>query len=144
MGARGPKPKHTDVSCPNENCKLYALTGRGNVVSRGTYVTKGGDRVRKFACTRCGRVFNSRTGTAYEDLRSPQRDFEIAAKALCEGTGIRATGRVVGHTKDTIQKWNARCARQCAAVSGALEEDVDSSYLQFDEMMTVLKKNHRK
>lgn len=23
MGKRGPKPKFTDVSCPNQNCKFY-------------------------------------------------------------------------------------------------------------------------
>jgi len=144
MGARGPKPKHTDVSCPNEECKLFGLLGSENIISRGTYCTKSGDEVRKFVCTRCGRVFNSRTGTAYEKLRCSQRDFDIAAKALCEGAGIRATGRILGHTKDTVQKWSVRSGRQCAAVSAALEDDVCESYLQFDEMTVTLKKNRPK
>ena len=144
MGARGPKPKHTEVSCPNEECKLYGLTDRGNITSHGTYRTKSGDEVRKFICRRCGRVFNSRTGTAYEHLHCSQREFDIAMRALNEGAGIRATGRITDHSKDTVQKWAVKSDRQSAAVSAALEDDVCDSYLQFDEMTATLKKNRPK
>lgn len=34
MGKRGPKPQFTDVACPNKDCKLYGLTGQGNVVGK--------------------------------------------------------------------------------------------------------------
>jgi len=144
MGERGPKPRHTGISCPNTECTLYGMTGKGNVTSHGTYLTKSGDEIRKFICRRCGRVFNSRTGTAYEGIHCSQRDFDVAVKALNEGVGVRAAGRITDHTKDTIQKWSIRSGRQCAAVSGVLENNVDPSYMEFDEMTTVLKKNRRK
>jgi hypothetical protein len=89
-------------------------------------------------------VFNSRTGTAYERIHCSQRDFDIAVKALNEGVGLRAAGRITDHTKDTIQKWNVKAGRQCAAVSDVLEDRVDPSYMEFDEMTTILKKNRRK
>jgi hypothetical protein len=31
MGNRGAKPKFTDVSCPNKNCKLYGISGQGYI-----------------------------------------------------------------------------------------------------------------
>jgi transposase-like protein len=111
------------------------------VISRGTYRTKAGDEVRKFECKRCGRVFNSRTGTAYEHIHAPQREFDICANALCEGMGIRAAARVLGISKDTVQKWSAKCAGQCGGVAAALEDDLASRNIQFDEMTATLKKN---
>jgi len=143
MGERGPKGKYGHISCPNEACSLYALTERDNIVSRGTYETRSGDVVRKFQCTRCDRVFNSRTGTAYEGIHCSEKDFNDAVNCLTEGAGIRGTGRIVGHTKDTVQSWCARAGRQCAAVNDALEDDMDPSYIQFDELTATVKKNHR-
>jgi len=32
-GKRGPKSKFTDVACPNKNCKLHGISGKGNVVA---------------------------------------------------------------------------------------------------------------
>ena len=37
MGKRGPKPKFTDVACPNESCQYHLVVGQGNVVGNGTY-----------------------------------------------------------------------------------------------------------
>ena len=37
MGKRGPKPKVTDVGCPNEFCTDHNVIGKGNVVGNGSY-----------------------------------------------------------------------------------------------------------
>ena len=34
MGKRGAKPKFTDVSCPNKCCKLYGISGKGNIAGK--------------------------------------------------------------------------------------------------------------
>ncbi|VVB64429.1 Uncharacterised protein [uncultured archaeon] len=47
-GKRGPKPKFSDVACPNEECEHYGLTDQGNVVGNVTYETKSG-RVRRMS-----------------------------------------------------------------------------------------------
>jgi len=39
MGLRGPKPGFNDVACPNEDCDLYGVTGRENIIGNGTYNT---------------------------------------------------------------------------------------------------------
>ena len=41
MGKRGPEPQFFDVACPNKNCKLYGLTGQGNITGTGTYISRG-------------------------------------------------------------------------------------------------------
>ena len=40
MGRRGPKPRFNDVACPNENCDLYEVAGKGNMIGNGTYNMK--------------------------------------------------------------------------------------------------------
>ena len=69
MGKRGPKPQFTDVACPNHSCKSYGLTGEGNIVGNGISVSRG-EKVRKYICRHCGKVFNDHTGTFYYDLRT--------------------------------------------------------------------------
>ena len=60
MGKRGPKPQFTDVACSNHSCKSYGLTGEGNIVGNGTSVSRG-EKVRKYICRHCGKVFNDQT-----------------------------------------------------------------------------------
>ena len=60
MEKRGPKPQFTDVVCPNHSCKSYGLTGEGNIVGNGTSVSRG-EKVRKYICRHCGKVFNDHT-----------------------------------------------------------------------------------
>jgi transposase-like protein len=57
MGKRGAKPQFIDIFCPNSDCKLYGISGKGNIVGNGTYQIKN-KRVRKYICRECGRVFN--------------------------------------------------------------------------------------
>ncbi|MDR2544279.1 MAG: hypothetical protein LBD03_01830 [Methanobrevibacter sp.] len=40
MGKRGPKPKFTDVTCPNEDCEDYGKVNNGNIIGNGTYIDK--------------------------------------------------------------------------------------------------------
>jgi len=79
MGKRGPKPQFTDVACPNHSCKSYGLTGEGNIVGNGTSVSRG-EKVRKYICRHCGKVFNDHTGTFYYDLRKEESVIDLALK----------------------------------------------------------------
>ena len=63
MGKRGPKPKFTDVACPNKFCRYHLVIGQGNVVGNGTYQV-GNKRIRRYLCRICGRAFCDRTVTA--------------------------------------------------------------------------------
>jgi transposase-like protein len=64
MGKRGPKPKVTDVGCPNESCTDHNVIGKDNVVDNGGYQLDG-KRIRRYLCRTCGRAFCDRTNTVY-------------------------------------------------------------------------------
>ena len=44
----------------------------------------------------------AREGTAYADVRSDLKTYELGAKLLAEGMSIRATARIVEVDKDTV------------------------------------------
>ena len=140
MGERGPKQQFLDISCPNEKCRKYGRTGDGNIVGNGTYEAAVGE-TRKFICRECGHVFNSRTGTAYEGIRSSSDKFDLVINCLNEGMGINATARTAGCSVNTVKRWMERAGYQAKSVSSGLERGLRPIGLQFDEMSGTLKKN---
>ena len=81
MGKRGAKPKFTDVYCPNQDCKFYGIFGKGNVIGNGTYQIKN-RKVQKYICRECGRVFNDRTDTFFNNLRKDESVIQLALKMV--------------------------------------------------------------
>lgn len=140
MGERGPKQQFSDVSCPNANCKKCGRINEGNIIGNGTYETSAGT-VRKFICKECGHVFNSRTGTAYEGIRSSEDKFDLVIRCLNDGMGIRATARTAGCSPNTVKKWIERSGSQARSVSIVFEKGLCPQGIQFDEMSGTLKKN---
>ena len=109
MGKRGPKPQFTDVACPNNACKSYGLTGQGNVVGNGTSISRG-EKIRKYICRHCGKVFNDHTGTFYYDLRKEEHIIDLALKMSMKGMSEEAIADVLGITPATVRRWLARAA----------------------------------
>lgn len=144
MGARGKKPAFTDVACPYESCPKFGVKGEGNIVSNGVRKTKSGDDVRYFKCRICNRSFTSRTGTAYEHIHHSQESFDRVARCLCNGAGVRQTGRIEGISPTTVIDWTRRAGRHAAGVSAELEKGLKAESIQFDEMTVVVRKNSRR
>jgi len=138
---RGPKPKYSDITCPNPKCKRHGKKGLGNVVSNGTYRTRSTGKARLFLCRTCGKAFSSRTGTAFFGLRSPKNRILMGLRLLAEGLGLRGTSRVLEIKLDTIRKWLAVAALHCEQVSNILLRDLKLSQVQVDELWTFVKKN---
>lgn len=110
------------------------------MVSNGTYYA-GGVRVRKFICRRCGRVFNSRTGTAFRWLHTPRRRVLLALRLLVRGLSLRGTAEVLEVKLDTIRRWLRAAAAHSEAVSHALLRELHLSQVQVDELWTFVEKN---
>lgn len=140
MGERGPKQKYLDISCPNGECKEYGICGKGNIVANGTYQTKSGT-VRKFRCKTCGRVFNDRTGTAYEYTHLTKEEHNLIMACQANGVGVRRTADTVGCTPKTVQKRMKRGGDHASKVSENIEsKGVRPECVQFDELLYTLKK----
>jgi transposase-like protein len=87
-------------------CEDFSLTGRGNVVSNGTYRINDGDvLVRKLVCRTCGRSFCSRTGTPVYDLRKREDVHELALELLSRGWSARRVSLVLGVSQPTLGAW---------------------------------------
>ena len=137
---RGRKPRFQEVPCPDPRCRRRRRTRARTVVSNGTYYASG-VRVRKFICRRCGRVFNSRTGTAFRWLHTPRRRVLLALRLLVKGLSLRGTAEVMEVKLDTIRRWLRAAAAHSEAVSQVLLKDLRLSQVQVDELWTFVKKN---
>ena len=139
MGKRGPKPQFTDVACPNHSCKSYGLTGEGNIVGNGTSVSRG-EKVRKYICRHCGKVFNDHTGTFYYDLRKEESVIDLALKMSMKGMSEEAIADVLGITPPTVRRWLDRAAESCDKVNENLMKDLDVPKIEMDEIWVIIKK----
>ncbi len=139
MGKRGAKPKFTDVSCSNPDCKLYGVTGKENIIGNGTYQIKN-KRVRKYICRECGRVFNDRTGTFFDNVRKEESVVKLALKMAIKGMSIQAISDVLEVQPATVSNWLFRAAKQCEKVNEDLMKDLNISKVEMDELWVIIEK----
>jgi transposase-like protein len=139
MGERGPKPKFTDVACPNHLCKSYGLKGKGNVIGNGTSTSRG-EKVRKYICRDCGKVFNDHTGTFYYDLRKEERLIDLALKMSMKGMSEEGIADVLGITPATVRRWLDRAVEGCDKVNENLIKDLNVSKIEMDEIWVIVQK----
>jgi IS1 family transposase/transposase-like protein len=116
--------------CPNPFCPYY-----GRPFREGLLVKNGTTRGQKQAlCRACGRSVALNFGTAYFELDAEPLIFETAIRALAEGNGLRATGRIVQIDKDSACAWLHRAAVQCRLVMLYLWHSLAVAECQLDEL----------
>jgi transposase-like protein len=104
IGKRGPKPQFNEVACPNSSYEFYGLKGKGNVVGNGTSVSRG-EKVRKYICRHCDKVFNDHTGIFYYDLRKKENVIDLALKMFMKGMSEEGIADVLEITPATVRRW---------------------------------------
>ena len=139
MGKRGAKPKFTDISCPNKECNFYGISGNGNIIGNGTYQIKN-KRIRKYICRECGRVFNDRTDTFFDNVRKDEYVVKLALKMVIKGMSIQAIADVLEVQPATVSNWLFRAAKQCEKVNEDLMKELTISKVEMDELWVIVKK----
>ena len=139
MGKRGPQSRFDNVACPNTECPNCGQRGAGNIKGNGRYETKSGP-VRKFVCSSCGRVFNSRTGTAYYDLRSPDEKMLHALELVLRGMSLRAVADTMGVKPDTVRFWLVQAATHPDEVNEALLKRGEVERAEVDELWAFIRR----
>ena len=125
--------------CPNRACSHY-----GRRFWRSLLVKNGSTRGQKQArCQACGRSVALTYGTAYFDLDAEAALFDIVTRALAEGNGLRATGRIVQIDKDTVADWLRRAATHCRTVMLYLWDALPVSECQLDELWSFVHTKER-
>ena len=99
------------LCCQNSSCADYGQRGLSNLRLAGW--SGKGKRIRMLECKRCGERFSERKGTPLYHAHLPEKHVVSIFEHLAEGCGIRQTGRLVGHTKDTVNRY-AKIAGQHA------------------------------
>src|SRR5450759_2946705 len=98
---------------------LFSTTYRN-----GTSVSRG-EKVRKYICRHCDKVFNDHTGTFYYDLRKEESVIDLALKMAMKGMSEEAIADVLGITPLTVRRWLDRAAESCDKVNENLMKDLD-------------------
>ena len=124
--------------CPNKQCKEYGLRGQGNIAIRGKY---GKDKNRDLLyCRTCGKRFASTRASAMFGLHLPAETIRQIIHHAAEGVGVRATARLLGLDKDTVNRVILRAGEHCARVLSSLLTSLQLDEAQLDELWTFVKK----
>jgi transposase-like protein len=124
--------------CPNEQCKDHGLRGQGNVAVRGKY---GKDKNRDLLyCRTCGKRFAATQASALFGLHLPPQAIRQIIHHAAQGVGVRATARLLGLDKDTVNRVILRAGEHCAIVLSSLLGSLEMTEAQMDELWTFVKK----
>lgn len=126
--------------CPNQQCKDYGLRGQGNIAVRGKY---GKDKNRNLLyCRTCGKRFAATRTSALFGLHLPANTIRQIIHHAAEGVGVRATARLLGLDKDTVNRVILRAGEHCARVLSSLLTSLELKETQLDELWTFVKKRN--
>ena len=124
--------------CPNKQCKDYGLRGMGNIGVRGKY---GKDKSRDLLyCRTCGKRFAATRASALFGMHLPAEKVRQIIHHAAEGVGVRATARLLGLDKDTVNRVILRAGEHCARVLSSLLTSLELQETQLDELWTFVKK----
>jgi len=124
--------------CPNEQCKDYGIRSQGNIAVRGKY---GKDKSRELLyCRICGKRFAATQASALFGLHLPAETIQQIIHHAAEGVGVRATARLLGLDKDTVNRVILRAGEHCAHVLSDLLISLNLTEVQLDELWTFIKK----
>ncbi len=117
-------------SCPNPHCQ-----NPSHFIKKGFFkIRRTNQKVRKFQCTSCKRVFSSRTFKL--DYKHKKKDLNIKlAHLLVEGNSLRGSARILGLSYSKTYKkflWLKRVGDHHKA-----KLTFSAKKLQFDELETI-------
>jgi len=132
------KNRAETLFCPYENCKNYHKIGKDNIV----FIRKYGEdeHMNLFQCKTCNRTFSERKGTPLFGIKLPEEKFYQVIRCLVEGNGTRATGRIVGCTKDTVTSVIKRVGKHFDAISKVMIDRYHLEECQLDELWSFIQK----
>ena len=119
-------------NCPHCNYEKPSKNGK----------TKKG--IQQYLCPKCKKHFLETYGTVYHGSHLENDEIDKIVIAHCEGTGIRAAGRIFGYSKHTIARIIKKASETASAINDSVIEGIEPGELQFDEMWTFVEKKRRK
>lgn len=128
--------------CPNEKCKCHGLRGQGNLVKAGTYKHHGVDR-QMFKCKICQCRFSETRNTVFFGSRYSEVTIQSIIRSVAEGNGVRATARMLGLNKDSVNKVILAAGQYSETVMDNLLKNLHLQECQMDELWSFISKKKR-
>jgi transposase-like protein len=91
------------LCCQNSRCPLYGQRGQGNLSVCGWIGKK--KTIRQLYCRACKARFSERKGTPLYHAKLPSERIVAILDHIREGCGVRQTGRLVGVSKNTANRY---------------------------------------
>ena len=106
------------LCCQNSNCPDYGRRGAGNLTACGWIDKKR--TIRQLYCRTCKARFSERKGTALYGSRLPREKLIAVLDHVREGCGVRQTGRLVGVSEDTANRYVSLAGQHAQALHDEL------------------------
>jgi len=131
-----------DYFCPNESCKCYGWRKQGNLVKAGTYKVKGVAR-QMFQCKICGTRFSETQNTIFFGSHYTDEQIFQIIRCVSEGNGVRATARILGLNKDSVNNVILKAGKYAEIVMANLLKNLHLNECQMDELWSFINKKKR-
>lgn len=93
----------SQLCCQNSRCTLYGQRGQGNLSACGWIDRK--KTIRQIYCSACKARFSERKGTPLYQAKLPADKVIALLDHVRDGCGVRQTGRLVGVSKNTANRF---------------------------------------
>jgi len=93
----------SQLCCQNSRCTLYGQRGQGNLSTCGWIDRK--KTIRQIYCSACKARFSERKGTPLYHAKLPADKVIALLDHVRDGCGVRQTGRLVGVSKNTANRF---------------------------------------
>jgi transposase-like protein len=130
-----------DYFCPRNECKNYGLRGAGNLVKSGTYIKKtSGEKRQMMKCTVCGMRFSETQNTIFAGCHYSDNTIKSIIISTSEGNGIRSTSRILGLSKDRVNKIVLMAGSYADMMLSNLLRSLHLNECQMDELWAFVQK----
>ena len=133
------KARKLDVSCPNQQCRVYNKVGLKNIIRFGSQP----NGTQRYRCTDCKRTFARTINTLFFHKHLSKKEIITISKQFVEKSSFRGVARATSHHLDTIRKLASDVAEHCEAVTDFLLHDVKLGTHEIDEFWGFVKKNKK-
>lgn len=115
---------------PSWRCPHCGASAR-HLFYHSTYQTGDGPRML-WRCRRCRKCLSERRGTAFFNLKTPEREVASCLDSLTRGDTQTSVALSRRHKRDTLRRWRRRAAHSARAVDVALVTDLSVRDLEVD------------
>lgn len=110
----------------------HCEAGVDQLFYHSTYQTRDGARTL-WRCQACGRCLSERRGTAFFNLKTPEREVARSLDALTRGSNQTAVAASRGHSRETLRRWRRLSAPHAQVVDEEFVTDLHAADLELDE-----------